>query len=210
MSNPRKPRASSQARIQHILSAARSLLSEHGLTQLSMYTVAERADIPPSSVYHFFPNVAALCQGLTEEVHAAFRACLEAPIDLPAHATWRELARVIEQRMLTVYRQDPAACQLILASHAQADITAADRQHDEQLGQRLYQLFNQRFQLPALDNPVDLFTLALELGDRVYARSVQLHGHITPYYAEEGMRVFEAYLGLYLPVYLVPQSHRSD
>jgi len=42
----------------------------------------------------------------------------------------------------------------------------------------------------------------MELGDRVYARSVQLHGEITPRMAEEGMRVFEAYLGLYLPPYL--------
>jgi hypothetical protein len=36
----------------------------------------------------------------------------------------------------------------------------------------------------------------------VYARSVQLHGVITPRMAEEGMRVFDAYLGLYLPRYL--------
>jgi hypothetical protein len=36
----------------------------------------------------------------------------------------------------------------------------------------------------------------------VYARSVQLHGEITPRLAEEGMRVFDAYLGLYLPPYL--------
>ncbi len=39
-------------------------------------------------------------------------------------------------------------------------------------------------------------------GDRVYARSVQQHGQITPRMAEEGMRVFDAYLGLYLPPYL--------
>ncbi|MNF17883.1 hypothetical protein D3C80_2216530 [compost metagenome] len=42
----------------------------------------------------------------------------------------------------------------------------------------------------------------MERGDRVYARSVQLHGEITPRMAEEGMRVFDAYLGLYLPPFL--------
>ncbi|TXH33739.1 MAG: TetR/AcrR family transcriptional regulator, partial [Burkholderiaceae bacterium] len=30
----------------------------------------------------------------------------------------------------------------------------------------------------------------------------QLHGEITPRLAEEGMRVFDAYLGLYLPAAL--------
>ncbi len=52
-----------------------------------------------------------------------------------------------------------------------------------------------------------MFALALELGDRVYARSVHLHGSITPRMAEEGMRVFDAYLALYLPPYLPKRTH---
>ncbi|EGH32346.1 regulatory protein, TetR, partial [Pseudomonas syringae pv. japonica str. M301072] len=39
------------------------------------------------------------------------------------------------------------------------------------------------------------------------ARSVQLHDEITPRMAEEGMRVFDAYLGLYLPVFLVKRAN---
>ena len=42
----------------------------------------------------------------------------------------------------------------------------------------------------------------MELGDRVYARSIQLHDSITPRMAEEGLRVVDAYLGLYLPPFL--------
>ena len=48
----RKPRASSQARIEQILGAARTLLAEQGVAALSIYTVAERAAIAPSSIYH--------------------------------------------------------------------------------------------------------------------------------------------------------------
>jgi len=51
-----------------------------------------------------------------------------------------------------------------------------------------------------------VFALALELSDRVYARSVHQHGLITPRMAEEGMRVFDAYVGLYLPMYLPKRS----
>ena len=60
MSRPastRKPRASSQARIAGILASARELLAAHGMANLSIYTVAEHAGIPPSSVYHFFPQI---------------------------------------------------------------------------------------------------------------------------------------------------------
>ena len=198
----RKPRASSQARIDSILDAARGLLASEGVDNLSIYGVASRAQIPPSSVYHFFASVPALLQALTCDVHAAFRACLDAPVDVQQLQSWRDLSRLIEVRMLEIYSQDAAARQLILAQHGLSEVTQADRQHDLELGELMAELFDRYFELPRLPSDVDVFALAMELGDRVYARSVQLHGHITPRMAQEGMRVFDAYLGLYLPPFL--------
>jgi AcrR family transcriptional regulator len=203
---PRKPRASSQARIAAILAATRALLAESGTAGLSIYAVAERADMPPSSVYHFFPSVPALLQALTAEVHAAFRACLESPVDHAALRCWRDLSRIVEERMLAVYAADAAARQLILASHGLTELTLADRQHDVQLGQAMHTLFDRHFQLPPLPDDIEVFSLAMELSDRVYALSVQRHGGIEPRLAEEGMRVFDAYLGLYLPPCLPKRS----
>ncbi|MGE8496735.1 MAG: TetR/AcrR family transcriptional regulator [Pseudomonas sp.] len=197
--NARKPRASSQARIAVILASARELLAEQGVASLSIYSVAERAAIPPSSVYHFFASVPALLEALTADVHAAFRACLQEPVDHGQLRDWRDLSRVIEQRMLAIYAQDAAARQLILASHGLTEVTQADRQHDIELGQLMQAVFNRHFDLPVLPDDIDVFALAMALGDRVYARSVQLHEDITPRLAEEGMRVFDAYLSLYLP-----------
>ena len=198
----RKPRASSQARIDQILAAARSLLAGQGVAALSIYAVAEHAGIAPSSVYHFFPSVPALLQALTADVHRAFRASLQEPIDVTALHGWRDLSHIVEQRMLAIYASDAAARQLILAQHGLSEVTQADRQHGIELGQQMQALFERYFELPALPEDIDVFALAMELGDRVYARSIQQHDHITPRLAEEGLRVFDAYLGLYLPPYL--------
>ncbi|MBI6899776.1 TetR/AcrR family transcriptional regulator [Pseudomonas putida] len=206
--SPRKPRASSQARIEAILAAARELLAGQGVAALSIYSVAERAQIPPSSVYHFFASVPALLEALTADVHRAFREALGAAIDQSAFNTWHELSRLIEQRMLDIYNEDAAARQLILAQHGLSEVVQADRQHDLELGKLLHTLFDRHFQLPTMPDDVDVFTLAMELSDRVYARSMQLHEQITPRMAEEGMRVFEAYLGLYLPPFLARRSIR--
>ena len=207
---PRKSRARSQGRIDSILDAARTLLAVEGVASLSIYSVAERAQIPPSSVYHFFAGVPALLQALTGDVHAAFRACLLAPIDHQALGSWRDLSRIVEQRMLTIYNEDAAARQLILAQHGLTEVTQADRQHDLELGQLMHALFMRHFELPVLPQDVDVFTLAMELGDRVYARSIQLHEHITPRMAEESMRVVDAYLGLYLPPFLPKRESPSN
>jgi AcrR family transcriptional regulator len=197
--SPRKPRASSQARIDLILGAARDLLSSQGFAGLTIYAVAERADIPPSSVYHFFASVPALLEALTADIHAAFRDCLLQPVEHASLHDWRDLSRVIEERMLAIYAGDSAARQLILAQHGLAEVIQADRQHDLELGRLMQTVFDRHFPLPQLPSDIDVFALAMELGDRVYARAVQLHGEITPRMAEEGMRVFDAYLALYLP-----------
>lgn len=200
----RKPRASSQARIAAILEAARALLAEQGIAGLSIYGVAERAQMPPSSVYHFYPSVATLLEGLTQQIHGAFRACLTALIEQePALRDWRDLSRLVEARMVAIYASDAAARQLILTQHGLHEVSQADRQHDIQLGRLLHALFDRHFHLPALPDDLDIFALALELSDRVYAHSVQLHGNVTPRLAEEGLRVFDAYLGLYLPPLLL-------
>ncbi|MBC3420839.1 TetR/AcrR family transcriptional regulator [Pseudomonas sp. L7] len=204
--SPRKPRASSQARIEAILAAARELLAGEGVAGLSIYSVAERAQIPPSSVYHFFASVPALLEALTADVHRAFREALSAPIDSHAFSTWQGLSRLVEQRMLDIYNQDTAARQLILAQHGLSEVVQADRQHDMELGDLLHKLFDRHFLLPVMPGDVDVFALAMELSDRVYARSIQLHEQITPRMAEEGMRVFEAYLGLYLPPFLAKRT----
>lgn len=206
----RKPRARSQGRIDTILDAARTLLAAQGVASLSIYSVAEHAQIPPSSVYHFFAGVPALLEALTGDVHAAFRACLQAPIEHEALSGWRDLSRVIEQRMLAIYNEDAAARQLILAQHGLTEVTRADRQHDLELGQLMHALFMKHFELPVLPQDVDVFALAMELGDRVYARSIQLHERITPRMAEESMRVVDAYLGLYLPPFLPKRESPSN
>lgn len=207
---PRKPRARSQARIDSILEAARALLAGEGVEGVSIYSVAQKAGIPPSSVYHFFASVPLLLQALTADVHAAFRACLTKPLDADRIVHWSDLSRVVEQRMLAVYEQDAAARQLILTQHGLSEVTQADRRHDVELGALVRQVFAQHFELPCLPDEVDVFALAMELGDRVYARSIHQHGVITPRMAEEGMRVFDAYLGLYLPRYLPRRPSVED
>lgn len=206
----RRPRASSQARIAQILATARELLAEQGVAGLSIYSVAERTGMPPSSVYHFFASVPALLTALTADVHAAFRASLIQPVEHQALQSWRDLSRLIEGRMLEIYNADAAARQLILSQHGLTEVTQADRQHDVELGELMQVLFERHFELPPLPDEVEVFALALELGDRVYARSVHLHGRITPRMAEEGMRVFDAYLGLYLPAFLPKRENPNS
>ena len=205
-SRPRKPRATSQARIEQILAAARSLLCEKGAANLAIYDVAERAGVPPSSLYHFFPNVPALLEALTAEVHRAFRAALLEPVEHEQLHSWLDLAKILEQRTCAIYQNDPAARQLILAAHGLSHITQVDQRHDAELGQLMRQVFTRHFELPPLPIDIDIFTLGMEISDRLYTHSIQHHSAITERLSEEAFRAFSAYIGQYLPIAMLRRA----
>lgn len=134
--NPPKRRASSRERIERILDATETLLGEQGLTELSMYAIAEQAQIPPSSVYHFFPQVGDVLSALAERVFVELDALLQEQAELAHEGGWPALVERIEARFQSYYQANPAASELLLGAHELAAVRQADRQHDLQLGQR--------------------------------------------------------------------------
>lgn len=199
---PPKRRASSQERIERILDATETLLGEQGLGELSMYAIAEQAQIPPSSVYHFFPQVGDVLAALAERVFIELDLLLQDQADLPHDGGWPALVERIEARFQAYYQSHAAARELLLGAHELSAIRQADRQHDLQLGRRFRECLSSHYQLPSLPEEVDVFTLALQAADKLLAVDYQQNGSLTAPMCREASRMIIGYLGLYLPAVL--------
>jgi AcrR family transcriptional regulator len=77
-----------QRRVDAILDAAAELVAEHGIAGVTVHGVARHARTAIGSMYHFFPDLDAVFEGLAERHAAAMRAQLEAlsatPVDWAA------------------------------------------------------------------------------------------------------------------------------
>ena len=198
----RKHQARSLERRRRILAAGRELVTSESITSLSLYDVARVADIPPSSVYHFFPKLETLLQALSVEVFEAFDRCIDEPIEPDTIRHWSDIGHTLEQRMQDYYRSNAMARALILGQHLHSDILVADHQHDDEMGRRIQAIYAQFYQLPPLPESYNIFAIALQVADKVYAMSHQEYGNITDTMAREGWRAAKAYLSLYLPAHL--------
>lgn len=194
-----KRRASSQERIDRILDATVTLLGQRSLSDLSIYAIAAQADIPPSSVYHFFPQLADVLAALAQRVFAELDAVLGVAPEDAAPSGWADLVERVEERFQQYYQSHPAARELLLGAHELAGIRQADRQHDSFLGDSLRAYLARHYQLPALPLDVDIFTLAMQAADKLLAIDHQQHGRLTAPMRREAKRMMVAYLGLYLP-----------
>ncbi|MCC4260022.1 TetR/AcrR family transcriptional regulator [Halopseudomonas aestusnigri] len=193
-----KRRASSQERIDRILEATTALLDQGGLSALSIYAIAEQADIPPSSVYHFFPQVSDVLAALAERLFLELDGILQTP-PVSHASSWMALVADIEQRFQDYYRGNPAARELLLGGHDLAAIRQADQQHDQLLGRRFQQCLAEVFVLPPLPNDVDIFALAMQAADKLLAVGYQQSGELSDPICREATRLMTAYLGVYLP-----------
>ncbi|MCW7555573.1 TetR/AcrR family transcriptional regulator [Endozoicomonas gorgoniicola] len=203
----RKPQARSLERRRAILDATRKLLETNTVSEISLYQVAEKAEIPPSSVYHFFPKVDALLNTLVKEVFAEFDTILDQPLKVENIGHWSDIMRQIQARYIDYYQQHQYARDLILGQHIVSAIHHADYLHDEQLGCRIRHFHEQFYQLPPLPEEYNIFAIALQIADKVYSISHQEFGNITDTMAQEGINACLAYLRQYLPENMCLQNN---
>ena len=195
----RKPQARSLERRRIILESARSLLESTPVNELSLYQVADKAGIPPSSVYHFFPKVDVLLDILVEDIFSAFEAILDKPLDAQRIRHWPDIILQIQERYIAYYREHKYVRDLIFGQQVVSTIRHADYLHDDLLGCRIRHFYEQFYQLPPLPGDFNIFAIALQIADKVYSISHQKFGNITDVMAEEGVSAATAYLASYLP-----------
>ena len=190
----RYTQARGRARREALLQAARELLQEREIDDITLPMVSEAAGIPSSSTYHFFPDLRELFKELARTV-------------IDADASWQAIIGTFLSASADYFNADASARQLILGPRTTPDIRQAGCHDDFRFGLQLHTALSGRFHLPPLAEPVAIFYRAIVIADAFFALSVLEDGVITRHMLDEAVRGATAYLGNYLPPVL--QSKRS-
>ena len=195
----RGPYAKGAERRALLLDTAERLLRVQELDDLSLKDIAEAADVPVSSAYHFFANVHEVYVALAQRFQVALYERLSAPYGNAEARSWQELFDAAVDRAVHLYEAQPAYRQLIIGAKAPPEIKLADRAHDERVGQLVIDVFRRHFALQETEGLKDSFFYATEIVDLMFSLSVIREGAITPLMAKEAKKAGRAYLSLYLP-----------
>lgn len=206
----RRPRQKrSILRFEAVLDAAERLLEDLEPDEISIYTLAEYAQISPPSIYQFFPDSNQVFIALSERIHQQFvNGFDEAPSE--NFATWQDLIAVRFREGRNFYNSHAAARRLLLGSGLSAAIRARDLQIDRQLAERTLNELQRYFIFPEFPELVERFTELLVINDALWTLSVHRHGMITDSYEEQARRAREAYLRTFLPEYLPARRSGSE
>jgi hypothetical protein len=115
---------------------------------------------------------------------------------------------MIETAYVKYYNSSPIAKKLILGRHTFSELGHADTEHDLMLGEQVERIYRQFFDIPQLPQPINIFTISLQVADKIYSLSYRKYGYIIPELAEEALLLTESYLKLYIP-HVCPKNTTS-
>jgi AcrR family transcriptional regulator len=202
-------RAPGIARRKRLLDAARTLLAQRDLDELSLADVARAARIPKGSAYHYYSDIMDLYLQLLGILGEEMLADVRRPIRGSPPAQWTGIVAALVRRGARYFGSHRAAQQLLIGPKTPPQLKLRDRQSDVRIGRLFEQQIELRFVLPERRGRTAIFFRAVEIADLMFSLSMLEHRAITAKMTDEAVRAVVAYLRSYFPADLPRRSLRT-
>jgi len=208
---PRLPsRGRGVARYAALVDATEALLTQRSADDIGLYQIAERAKVPPASVYHFFPTKEAAFLALAQRYLEGFSSLTRRPLGKDALSGWQSLLAFDLRQAMDYFTLHPPALKLLLGGYGGEETARANREYNERSAREALERFNAAFHLPFLRNVETKFHIMLQIIDAVLTISYLKHGAITEEFYQEALHASVAYCRLFLPERLeLREVHRA-
>lgn len=205
LSNARRPqRTRGKERFAHLLDVTETLLADHTNSDVTLATIAERAEVPLPSVYHFFPNRNAIFVELARRFHEDLAALSRTEVT-PSPPRWQDLLLIRQRRGRDYLNAHPAALQLFMGAGVSAEVRTLDLRGNSSLARLRAGEFRQRYECAGMTDLEQWLAVSIGVMDGVWTISYAEHREITDHYLHEAWRASVAYLRCYLPEDLKPR-----
>lgn len=205
--SPRAPsRGRGVRRYAALLDATADLLKEEAPDAIGLYQIAERAGVPPASVYHFFPTKEAAYVALASRCNEELLSVHRTPVEARLIENWQDLYRIDVRRAMEFYNSNPPYLKIIYGGYGGVDAHNVDKVLALSFSTSSYDRLNRVFHMPVIREPEKKFEIRIAILDSVWQISVRRHGTITEEYFEESVKAAIAYARLYIPDHLEPRE----
>ncbi len=195
---PSATRKRGRERRKLLLKAAYELLCVRSVEDVSFRDIADKAGVPEGSAYHFFANRFDVFSALAKELSDQFIEAHRRKVPPSKRRSWQAFAEHLVDVGAKVYAKNPPARQLLIGGKTPPEVKQADRINDRAVGNVMYEVFAEHFELPESDEMRNAFYYFIEITDLIFTLSVIEHGEITPAMLAEAKRAGVGYLDTYL------------
>lgn len=177
-----------------LLNEIETAFSKSNNASVSLKDVADAAQVPVASVYHFFLMPEAALAALTERyIELSAIEIMSNHVSDPER-NWQGIINDIFDRGREFYDKYPAARKLRLTAHNSESTRYLILESNWALAETIYSELNRLFVLPETSGLVDDIARAIVISDALWSLSVSIHGTVTDEFAMEAERAVSLYL----------------
>lgn len=210
-SSPRTPsHERAIERYETLLDSVDALLRTHDPDDIGLYQIAEHAEVPNASIYHFFPTKDAAFLGLVQRYLKGFAQLKNAPVPAEYLYSWQGVIDWDLKRSVKFYHEHTPAMKLFLGQYGGIETSRAEAVYHEKMASQAYRRLEQYFEMPKLRDPAKLFYISTEIVDAVLSISYLKFGMIKEEYRLDAFRAAVAYCRLVLPEITEPKDTPND
>lgn len=197
---PRRPaRGRGQKRYEALIDATEFLLRSEDPDEVGLYRIAEQADVPPASVYHFFPTREAAFTAVAIRVTERLLEVHRAPVRARQILSWQALFELDVGRAREFFTSNPAGMKILYGGYGGIDSGNVDRAVSTRIAISAYDRLNRLFHMPFMREASRMFEVRLAILDSLWSLSVRRHGSITQQYFDESLQACLSYSRTFLP-----------
>lgn len=185
-------------RFEHLLDSTAALLMERPEGDISLALVAQNAEVPLPSIYHFFPNKEAILVALAQRFHAQLGKMARVPLDPPPER-WQDIIVRRQTMGVEFLNAHPSALRLFMGAGVSAEVRTLDLQGNAALATLRAAEFAHWFDCRGIADLEHRLAISIGIMDGVWAISWSQHRRITETYLAESIRASVSYLRCYLP-----------
>jgi len=194
------------ARREALIKAAIDLLETEDPQDISFRQIAQKADVPEGSAYHFYANKYDLFAAVASEMSQIFLKAQSKSIKRKPIKTWHDIVDVLIERGAEIYRQNTVARVLLIGSTVPPEIKQVDQDNNLEIADVMKDRFEEYFALPDIPSFERKLFYFIEMTDLLFSINLRETGSIQDDIIEEAKRVGKGYLSTYLPAVLTPKS----
>lgn len=185
-------------RYHFLLDVTAKLLAERQDEDISLSDIAEQAEVPLPSLYHFFPNRNAAFVALAQRYHETIHQnSVGTQVVVPE--TWQDYISDRQKIGSRFLNDNPAALRLFMGAGVSVDVRNTDLQGNLELAKARASYLRTVFELPTLRDLERRIAVSIALTDGIWSLSYSLHKQITDDYLSESISTAIMYLRRYLP-----------
>ncbi len=186
--------ARSKQRFNKILAIAEEMVVADGVDAISPHKIAKRAQIPPASVYQYFPSMGALFSTMAEVHFVKAFDLVNETIENTSIRHWQDLAKILVDGAYDFYRKDKISEILFLGVYLAPGVRELSVERLTRFGLWYAEKFALFYKKSELVELPEKLSLCIEVMKGVYIRCLNLHGELRPEYKEEARILVMNYL----------------